>query len=144
MKQRNQLLLAIITITILIIILPYKFNNNSNSGSLEKITQKELIKKQENKEDFILIISRTDCSHCISYKPKIEQIAKDYNLTIYYINIDKLSNTEQFLADYKLSNATPITLFFKNGKETSILNRLEGDLSAKKVKEQFKKMGFIN
>ena len=46
--------------------------------------------------------------------------------------------------EFNLENATPMTLFFIKGKETSILNRIEGDLSIKTVKETFKKMGFIN
>ena len=44
---------------------------------------------------------------------------------------------------FKLSGATPTTIFIKDGKEASLLNRLEGDLSESRVVEKFKKMGFI-
>ena len=36
-----------------------------------------------------------------------------------------------------------MTLFFKKGKETSILNRIEGDLKDELIINKFKEMGFI-
>ena len=135
-------IIVIATISIIIILsITLVFNNNNGEfTNLKEITYKEILKKQDNKEDFILIISRSNCSHCNTYKPKVDEIARKHNLTIYYINTDTLSNKEEF----KLNNATPLTLFFKNGKETTILNRIEGDLSTKTVENQFEKMGFIN
>ena len=118
-------------------------NITASNGTLQKINYKELTKKINNKENFVLIVSRTDCSHCMSYKPKVKQIAKDYNLIIYYIDFDEEKNKEKFLKEYNLDGSTPITLFIKNGKETSLLNRLEGDLEEEKVIERLKKMGFI-
>ena len=52
-------------------------------------------------------------------------------------------SAKRFLKEFKLNGATPLTLFFENGKEKSILNRIEGDLSSKIVIEKMKKMGFI-
>ena len=145
MKNKIIVIATILIIVILSIVL--KFNNNNNNSeftNLKEITYKEILKKQDNKEDFILIISRSNCSHCNTYKPKVDEIARKHNLTIYYINTDTLSNKEEFKEEFKLNNATPLTLFFKNGKETTILNRIEGDLSTKTVENQFEKMGFIN
>lgn len=143
MKNKIIVIATISIIIILSIILVFN-NNNSKFTNLKEITYKEILKKQDNKEDFILIISRSNCSHCNTYKPKVDEIARKHNLTIYYINTDTLSNKEEFKEEFKLNNATPLTLFFKNGKETSILNRIEGDLSTKTVENQFKKMKFIN
>ena len=52
-------------------------------------------------------------------------------------------NEEKFLKDFNLSGATPTTIFIKEGTESSVLNRMEGDVTVKKAVEKFKKMGFI-
>lgn len=143
MKKKNSLFIGIIIIFILI--LGFLIINNilNKEGELKKITYNEIKQKINNKEDFVLIVSRTTCSHCISYKPKVEQIAKKEGLIIYYIDYDEEKNQEKLLNELNLDGSTPITLFFKNGKETSVLNRLEGDLESNKVTERLKKMGFI-
>ena len=143
MKKRKSIIIVSSLIIISIIGIVLISNITSSNGTLKKISYKELTKKTNNKEDFVLIVSRTDCSHCMSYKPKVKQIAKDYNLIIYYIDFDEEKNKEKFLNEYNLDGSTPITIFIKDGKETSLLNRLEGDLEEEKVIERLKKMGFI-
>lgn len=147
MKHKNNILtIAIIAlIAILITLLIYNFTKEKTIPyGLVKITYEELITKKENQEDFILIVSRSNCSHCATYKPKVEEIAIDNEIFVYYIDIDKLSNKDEFLNEFNLDGATPMTLFFKEGKETTVLNRIEGDLSSKIVKEKFKSLGFID
>ena len=140
-KTKN---IIIIVILILIATLGIIFiSSKTANGKLEKINYKTVKEKMSKKEDFVLIVSRTDCSHCISYKPKVKQIAEDYNLTIYYIDYDDEKNKDKFLEEFNLDGSTPITLFIKNGKQTSVLNRLEGDLETDKVIERLKKMNFI-
>ena len=51
--------------------------NEKEDKSLISITYKELDEKLKNKESFILVISRTDCSHCASFKPKLKTILTD-------------------------------------------------------------------
>ena len=140
-KTKN---IIIIVILILIATLGIIFiSSKTTNGKLEKINYKTVKEKMNKKDDFVLIVSRTDCSHCISYKPKVKQIAEDYNLTIYYIDYDDEKNKDKFLEEFNLDGSTPITLFIKNGKQTSVLNRLEGDLETDKVIERLKKMNFI-
>ena len=105
----------------------------------------ELNKKVENKDSFIWVVSKSTCSHCASYKPKIETIVKEYGIDVYYIDFDdEDENTQkEFLDKFDLDGSTPITLFFKKGSEVSVLNRIEGDLPEEKVISTFKKMGFI-
>lgn len=146
-SNKNILTLFIIILVILIsIIVTYNLINpkeKSEPDGLRKITYKEIIKKKENEDNFILIVSRSNCSHCTTYKPKVEKVAEENDITVYYIDTDTLSNKDEFLTEFNLDGATPITLFFKEGKET-LLNRIEGDTSPKKIKDQFKKMGFID
>ena len=146
MNKKNNLFIGIIIVFILIIgiLIINTINTKGNEGNLLKITHKEISQKLKNKEDFILIISRSNCSHCISYKPKVKQIAKDYKITVYYIDYDEEKKPETLLNELNLDGSTPITLFIKNGKETSVLKRLEGDLSKEKIIKKFKEMGFIN
>lgn len=144
MKNKNNILtIGIIAILVLAIILIIYGQIERQNYGLKEITYEEITTKKENKEDFILIVSRSDCSHCATYKPKVQQISKDYKIITYYINIDYLSNKEEFLSEFNLKGSTPMTLFFKNGKETSVLNRLEGDLSTSKILEKFEELGFI-
>ena len=145
MKKKN----IIITIIILIIITTIFFilinNNQNNNKRLIELTYDEIIEKTNNKDDFILVFTHSTCSHCVTYKPKLKEIANDYNIYVYYINLDSdtIKDRNKFLKEFNLSGATPITIFIKDGKEVSLLNRLEGDLPTKKVVERFKKMGFI-
>ncbi len=61
----------------------FLFSLNDN---LVKLDYSELIKKIDNKEDFVLCISRTTCSHCDAYKPKLRKIANKYDIKIYDSN----------------------------------------------------------
>lgn len=117
--------------------------NSKPKGSLKEITYEEITKKIKNEDSFILIVSQSTCSHCATYKPKVDQICKENNINAYYIDYDKYKNKEEFLNEFDLSGATPTTIFFQKGKEKSVLNRIEGDISKQNVIEAFEKMGFI-
>ena len=144
MKKENKIfILAVIFLITILIILIINSIITPKKGELLNITYSEIQKKIENKDNFVLIVSQSTCSHCASYKPKMEIIAQDYGLNIYYIDYDLEKEQDQFLSDLKLSGATPTTLFFEKGKEKSILNRLEGDVSNEKIIEKLKEMGFI-
>ena len=143
-KEKKILTIVIIALIAIISILIINNLTKPAVGQLKEITYKDITEKIENNEDFILIVSQSTCSHCLTYKPKVEQIAEEYGITVYYIDYDLLSNKEEFLSELNLTGATPMTLFFENGKEKSVLNRIEGDLSSKTIKEKFIEMGFID
>lgn len=145
MKKNNKIFtFAIVLLIVIIAILMISFLNKPKEGSLEKITYNQITEKIENKDSFILIISQSTCSHCATYKPKVKVIAEKYGLDIYYTDINLEKNKDTLLKELNLSGATPTTLFIQDGKETSILNRLEGDFSSETIIEEFRKMGFIN
>ena len=145
MKDNNKLFIIIITTLILIIsFLLINKISNYNKGDLKPITFKEIQEKKANKEDFILIVSQSTCSHCASYKPKVKQIAKEHGITIYYIDIDLEKKENEVIKELHITGETPMTLFYLKGKETSILNRIVGDLGTEKIINQFKKLGFID
>ena len=142
-KNNNIFYIAIIALIVIVSLLAINYINTPKQGNLEKITHKEINEKIDNKDSFILVVSQSTCSHCASYKPKLKQIAQEYKTDIYYIDYDEEKDEEKFLEEFDLDGATPITLFFKDGEQESLLNRLEGDVSKETAIKKFKKMGFI-
>lgn len=138
--------IALIIFVAIIVILLVNYANTPKPGSFIQLDYKGVIKKVDNKDKFILVVSKSTCSHCATYKPKIEAIVKEYGTDVYYIDYDEETEDTQkeFLEKFNLDGATPMTLFFEKGKEISVLNRIEGDLSSEKVIATFKKMGFID
>ncbi len=138
--------IALIIFVAIIVILLVNYANTPKPGNFIQLDYKGVIKKIDNKDKFILVVSKSTCSHCATYKPKIEAIVKEYGIDVYYIDYDEETEDTQkeFLEKFNLDGATPMTLFFEKGKEISVLNRIEGDLSSEKVITTFKKMGFID
>ena len=114
--------------------------------SFIKLNYEEVQEKVNNNDTFILCISRTECSHCQSYKPKLNKIAKEYNVTIYYTEIDKYTDEEYktFKTNFSFDGGTPTTIFFKDGIEKTTASRIEGDVSLEKIINKLKQNGFIN
>ena len=145
MKNKNLIMISSILLIIIVASLLIISILNPQKGNLISLNYKEITDKVKKKESFILIVSRSTCSHCAEYKPKIESIAKKYNIDIYYTDydLDTKDDQEKFLDEYKLDGSTPITIFIKDGKQTNLFDRIEGDVSKETAIEKFKKLGFI-
>ena len=145
MKNKNLIMISSILLIIIVSALLIINIITPQKGNLISLNYHEITNKTKKKDSFILIVSRSTCSHCSEYKPKVESIAKKYNIDIYYIDFDleTKDNQEKFLDEYKLDGSTPITLFINNGKQTNLFDRIEGDISKETAIEKFKKMGFI-
>ena len=146
MKKNNNLI-WIIAIVILVLLLAFLIINKAISkGNLVELTYDEFTEKIDNEESFVLCISLTTCSHCATYKPKLESVAKDYGIDLYYIDIDKYSDEEQeeFVKVINFNDTTPTTVFLKNGKETTASNRINGDVSTNRIIDKLKSNGFID
>ncbi len=144
MKKKKYLLIASILIVILGIIIGYfLFSMNDN---LVRLSYDEIMEKIDNKESFILCISRTTCSHCNVYKPKLRKVANKYDIKIYYTDVDKYSKNDlkDFNSKISFDGGTPTTLFIKDGKEKTTATRIEGDVSIEKIVDKLKKNGFID
>ena len=143
MKNKKNIIM-LVTICVLGVGIGYLlFNSNNN---LIKLDYSDLENKIENKEDFVVCISRTTCSHCNDYKPKLKKIANKYKINIYYTDIDKYSKTEleKFNNLISFDGSTPVTIFIKNGEEKTTATRIEGDVSTDKIIDKLKKNGFID
>ena len=102
----------------------------------------------------VVVIGQTTCSHCIAIKPALNTIARDYDLTIYYINVnvlssddssrfyDSLNELEYNEPDYleKGSFGTPLILIIKDGK---ISHYISGERTTSQLVREFTKLGLI-
>ena len=140
-KKIYILIICLIIVGIIIGFFLYSKNDN-----LIKLNYKEIIEKIDNNESFVLCISRTTCSHCNVYKPKLRKIANNYGIKIYYTDVDKYDEEDlkNFNSRISFDGSTPITLFIKNGEEKTTATRIEGDVSVEKIIDKLKKNGFIN
>lgn len=139
-KTNNIILICAIVITILIVL--FLAIGKAKEGYLLELNLNNLKEKIENKETFVLCISKTTCSHCNDYKPKLKSIASEYNIDIYYIDVDKYDE-EEFSNLISFDGSTPTTIFIKNGDEETTSNRINGDVSKSKIIDKLKSNDFI-
>ena len=111
---------------------------------LVEVKSSEVIEMMKNKEDFVLLISQTTCNHCASYKPKLEDIANEYKIKMYYIQVDLLNADEsKEFSSYLNYSSTPVTVFIKNGEEKTAATRIVGNQSINTIKMKLKANGWI-
>ena len=116
----------------------------SSSSNIKEISLNEFNKKIENKENFVLYVGNEGCHNCVSYEPKLKEVLKEYNLTIYKLDNSKLSEDEFNKLNEKFSvSGTPTIMFITKGNEETTLNRIVGDTSKEKTIEKFKVNGYI-
>ena len=89
----------------------------SGEAGLHQLTYNEYKTMVDNGDAFIVVIERTGCGYCTMYMPIVEEVAKEKNIPLYYIDTDaltseemnKLSTTNSYLKKNKWG--TPTTLF---------------------------------
>ena len=84
---------------------------------LVELTSGDILNKIFNQETFIMYLGTSHCSHCIKYKPQIEEFLKDYpDVTMYYVVLDK---SDEFQTSELVSllglEYTPTTYLIVNG-----------------------------
>lgn len=111
-----------------------------SNSNIDKISYKEYEKLRENKETFILEVTQKYCSACQSFKPKLEEVLKEYNLKAKEISLDTLSEEE--IESLGISG-TPTVIFYINGEEETTAARLIGSSNKEKIISKFKASSFI-
>lgn len=133
--------LKVVIISLMFVVLLTGCNKNSN---IKEITLKEFKAKIENKETFALYVGNKNCSHCVSYRPILEKVLKDYDITIYHLDNSKLSEDEyKEFKTYINISGTPTIAFITDGEEETTLNRIVGETSRENTIERFKTNGYI-
>lgn len=99
--------------------------------------------KLDNKESFVLVIGSNTCSACAMYKKTMEEVIKDYQVEIFYLDNDKLTEEQssKIYSKYVITG-TPTTIFIENGTETSTYDRLN-NVGYSDVVNKLKKYGII-
>lgn len=116
-------------------------SHKKNSHEKIDITYDEYTKKLENKESFVLLLYQTGCSHCESFEPKINNIIKEFDLTIYSLNLANLSEKEYAIVKNKtFINGTPTTVFIKDG---SADEKMIGDKDEQDIIDFLVEIGYL-
>lgn len=116
----------------------------SSSGSVSKIKYSDFQKKIANKESFILEVIQDGCSHCSEFSPRFDKVLSKYEVKAYSLNLTDLADAErsEFNNNYQITG-TPTVLFFKDGEESSILNRINGNQDEDVIVTKLKTNGYI-
>ena len=137
MKERYKFLLILIAIIFIA-------GCGKETGKFENISVEEYKRMIENKESFVLEMMSSDCTHCKSLKPKLQSVIKKYGITIKTINLEKLSRDEyQEFTKLVGTTSTPTVFFYKEGYETSVTTRIEGDIPTERIIQKMKDNGII-
>ena len=81
-----------------------------STSYLKRISYDEYRELIDNKETFILEVMKNSCTHCSKLKPKLEEISKEYELEIKYIDLDKLSDEDKEKFDQETGIASTPTI----------------------------------
>ena len=115
-----------------------------NLSTYHEISYKEYVSMVENNESFPLVIGSSTCSTCSMFKPTMESFISKYQVDVRYIDLSKLSEDEKNKLGSDLNfQSTPTTIFFENGKQTSVYYRIVGSESLNGVVSAYKRMGYI-
>lgn len=112
-------------------------------------------KKMISEGTNIIVIGQTGCSHCTAIKPALNAVAKEYNITINYLNLtdmDQDIQTEFFdsLKDIEYNDpdfledgsfGTPLTLIISDGK---VKGYISGERTTSQLAKDLKKYGIIS
>ena len=111
---------------------------------LKNISLKELNEKMDNKEEFFFVVTQDGCSHCEEFLPVLKEVLNENKIVGYDFNLTRLSDSDKdsFYEMFDIEG-TPTTIFIKDGKELSIMQRIVGGLDKDKLIQKFKNNGYI-
>ena len=120
-------------------------DKKEKDSHLVEITLSELQEKVNNKETFILVVTQEGCPHCESFKPVLQDVLVEYDTAGYEIVQSKIDEKDKDAYTDIVPNVTgtPTTLFFKNGEEVTVSNRLVGAVKRDKVVDRLTALGYI-
>ena len=115
----------------------------TSKNYIEKTTYDSFKEKVDNKETFIIEITKDGCPYCEEFEPVINKVTKKYKVKIYNMNITKLSESEfnKLYEKYEVKY-TPTTMFFKDGEEI-LSSRIEGSVTDTRLENVLKRLNYI-
>ena len=107
-------------------------------AGFNEITYSEYVEKMNEKKPFLVIIIKDGCVYCEAYTPIVKEVAEEYNLPIYYINLTNITE-EEYTA---LSKSNSYLKSQQWGTPTTLLmsgNTVVGSISGYVDKDTFVK-----
>lgn len=116
----------------------------SSVKTYDEISYKQLNKMLKSKNDFVLFIGSSECSHCKDYEVTLNKIIGKYNIDIKYIDVKKLSDDEysEITAKFPITG-TPTTIFIEDGEEKDTYNRIVGSVKYSKILDRLKDNNYV-
>lgn len=129
-----------------------------DTSSFKAITASD-IKSESKSETIVLLIARQGCIYCSYYAPILTEVAKDYDITVRYIdlstiinfNLNTITDSDSYNTLSSLTGSgewetfakdnitgTPLTLIIKNNK---VIGGVSGYVEAEKVESAFAAAG---
>ena len=90
----------------------------TTANDVTMLKASDAIKRLDAAESMVLVIGISTCAACKEYKPIVREIVKNYEVEIFYVELDSDVNTDvNSLIEKYLIEArwTPTTYIFKNG-----------------------------
>ena len=144
MKKVKKRVLILVIVCLIILVGAFIADKFLSKEYLVEIKYNEVMKKINNGDTFVLLLSQTTCSHCAEYKPKISRVAKKYKVTVYYLETNLLKKKEEKeIKKHFNYSGTPTTVFVIDGYEKTAANRINGDASEDKIISKLKSNGYI-
>ena len=120
------------------------FTGCTGYKTYQTINYKTLDSLVKDKESFVLVIGSASCSACSVYRQTMQSIIKEYNLMIYYVDVDNFSREEEArLIERFPFEGTPTTVFVVDGYEVDTEDRIVGAGSKEVVISLLKKYNYI-
>lgn len=107
-------------------------------AGFNEITYSEYVEKMNEEKPFLVIIIKDGCGYCEAYTPIVKEVAEEYNLPIYYINLTNITE-EEYTA---LSKSNSYLKSQQWGTPTTLLmsgNTVVGSISGYVDKDAFVK-----
>ena len=103
-------------------------NKKFSKGEVVTAYADEVLEKLENKESFIVYVGYDDCQSCKEFKPILNQLIENYDITIYYLPTDDKQtedqlNEIQYNYFYRMY-CTPTTYIVEDGEVIAIKEQL--------------------
>lgn len=157
-SKQKDLILVLLVVVLLVVALFVTMNREvkpdielpialEGTVGFTEITYTEYEEKMNTEDPFVVVIVRDGCGYCEAYEPVVEEVANEYKLPIYYINMSNLSSEEytalgtsnSFFRKNQGKWGTPTTLFmYGDYVVDTITQYVDKDTLVSFVKENFK------
>lgn len=120
---------------------------NSPLAKLTEISYLDLISLFDTEEKAIVLLEEGDCVTCENYLNAIYNIQTEYNVTINYLDTDKLNDFEENVIFHLINTneeEAPILLFFNSGLSDKIVRDITESAIKDKINEIYTNQNMLN